>query len=318
MPMARSFQWIPLVGAAMALAGPVAAAPIDVIFDPPKDGVVSEVVDFDRAKITIWPTNKDGKDIVATDPLAAQWPYETEIGTKPKPGQKKANPRAAVGVKQVEGGQNVHDIHQRIEELPYTPPKKSLALAVDPSVGEISDLSIESIAFDSSTNLYGLSNIFGTIARKVGVGTTVTIPDLYADTNGDGIIGAGDVLYTLVDLNIFLDQTHSFNFGDTFDIANGVIAGLEGLWFSASPFVFDPATGFSTDGVPVGAKAFAAGGFTGTGVLESNHGVTATPEPSTWGMMLLGLGLVGSTLRRKRSQAGSRSRQAGGLAGGTA
>lgn len=57
-----------------------------------------------------------------------------------------------------------------------------------------------------------------------------------------------------------------------------------------------------------------AGGtvFASQGVIAPTDtgggGVTAVPEPSTWAMMIVGCGLVGSTMRRRKTAVATRVR----------
>ena len=54
----------------------------------------------------------------------------------------------------------------------------------------------------------------------------------------------------------------------------------------------------------VGAVDFLNSGTTGyEKVLFSFSGVAAVPEPSTWAMMIVGLGLMGFSLRRNKAGA---------------
>jgi PEP-CTERM motif len=153
--------------------------------------------------------------------------------------------------------------------------------------GEESDLSLESVFFDPVTHTYSLQDLFGTIQHDLGKYVEVAIPDLYADTNGDGSLGAGDVLYSLVDMNFYLKSIPTFTPGEAFSIVNGKVAGLPGMLFSTTEFTFDGATGFAgTD-------------YTGVGIVESEHVLEAVPEPSS--LLLLGSGILGlSGFLRKR------------------
>jgi hypothetical protein len=144
--------------------------------------------------------------------------------------------------------------------------------------GEVSDLSIESLLFDPVSGKFELVNIFGTLADRQ-ITDEVLIPDLFGDTNKDGVLGDSDVLYSLVDLNIYLNSIPSFSLGDSFAVVDGTTLALPGMSFSTTPFTFDAGTGFS--GTP----------YTGTGVAEGEHGVSVIPEPSA--IVLFGTGLLG-------------------------
>lgn len=156
--------------------------------------------------------------------------------------------------------------------------------------GEESDLRLESLFYNSASNTYSLQDLFGTIQHRLGNFAVVKVPDLYADTNGDGTLGSGGVLYSLVDMNAYLNNIPSFTEGGTFSIVNGTVAGLPGMLFSTTDFTFDPSTGFSgTD-------------FTGDGVVESEHDLESVPEPGS--LLLLGSGVLGlSGILRNRLRA---------------
>jgi hypothetical protein len=63
------------------------------------------------------------------------------------------------------------------------------------------DLRIESII--AGPHGFQLADIFNTISLSRGDNVPVTIPDLYA-ANADRTLTSGGLLYSLVDLNIFL------------------------------------------------------------------------------------------------------------------
>ncbi|RFP08660.1 MULTISPECIES: PEP-CTERM sorting domain-containing protein [unclassified Duganella] len=185
------------------------------------------------------------------------------------------------------------DVKNRTIPLPK---KKDGPLAAGPITegGEMADLSLEAIQFDSVSGTYSLEGLFGRLQVELGNGVFLSIPDLYADTNGDGVIGDGDLLYSMVDINTYLKAPPSFNLGDTFDIVNGSVAGLPGMKFSTTPFDFDPATGFS-NGTP----------FTGVGDVESLHDVASVSEPGT--VFLFCAALAGLAVSRRRQENLSRS-----------
>ena len=110
----------------------------------------------------------------------------------------------------------------------------------------------------------------------------VRIPDLYADTNNDGTIGAGDVLYSLVDLPDYLNAVPTFNFGDIFSVVNGAVPGLQGMYFSSTDFSISATAD----------KGFNYTPYTGTAMVKTDHSLAAVPEPSTLALVSVGLGLL--------------------------
>lgn len=149
--------------------------------------------------------------------------------------------------------------------------------------GPASLLYIESLIYDPDAHLLELEGVFDQLVRGAGSNATVRIPDLFADTNEDGLLGDGDALYSLVELGIYLRSVPSFDLNDTFSIVNGRVATLPGMIFSTTPFTFDPTLLSSTfgdvnlGGVPgfVGTPAY------GMATLLAIHEVTSIPEPAT-------------------------------------
>ncbi len=163
--------------------------------------------------------------------------------------------------------------------------------------GPVSDLSAEAVFSDpDNPGKFAIGNVFTEMGRKVGT-AYVAIPDLYADTNGDGTLDSGDVLYSLVVLNTYLNNIPTVNLGDTFSIVNGTVAGLDGMMFSTTPFVFNPDTG-----------DFTGTDYKGEGYVLSIHLPKDTPEPST--LVLLGSSILGvSGFLRKRPRIEVRGRR---------
>lgn len=147
---------------------------------------------------------------------------------------------------------------------------------------------IETIYYDSVKGEFYLGNNFDAIYAAVGANVSVRIPDLFADTNSDGKIGDGDILYSLVDLADYLTSVPGFNFGDSFDIVNGTVAGLKGMYFSTTDFVFSSTA----------ENGFSWTPYTGKATAKADHElVTNVPESS--GVALFGLSLIALGLMRK-------------------
>jgi hypothetical protein len=66
--------------------------------------------------------------------------------------------------------------------------------------GAQQQLKIEALFIDPVTHDVFLGSISDFVDRAY-LGRTLRVPDLWADTNGDAMIGNGDLLYSLVDLN---------------------------------------------------------------------------------------------------------------------
>jgi len=239
-----------------------------VIRPRPENGKLTETTSAKDAEVTIEVTDGNNK-VIPND----RFPRKFGLGTENDNG-----PTITIPIPDKVGSLGgdsvpVIDVRQTLKILRQS--------------GEVSDLSIESVIFDPTSGTFELVNIFGTLAQR-GIADEVLIPDLFGDTNKDGVLGDGDVLYSLVDLNIFLNSIPIFNLEDSFAIVNGTTPALPGMSFSSTPFAFDSETGFS--GTP----------YTGAGVAEGEHGVTVVPEPSAIGLLglgLLGLGVVSSFAR---------------------
>ena len=148
---------------------------------------------------------------------------------------------------------------------------------------------LESQYFDPKSQTYKLESNFDFIYHDLGMGANVKFPDLFADTNGDGVIGNGDYLYSYVNLEQFLAKgIPSFTPGEVSSIVNGVVAGLPGMEFSTAAFTFDPSSGWTSDG-----------SFTGDGVVEADHELMPTPEPSSLLLLASSVLGVGGLLRKQ-------------------
>lgn len=238
----------------------------------PSDGILREHVK-DTSNVTVWLTDEK-KQIIN----APNWPKSKEIGAGttgefyiPNAVQMQPNDPIDKHVK-------VKDVLQRITKV---------------DTGATASLEIEALYRDPTTNKYVLGNIFGAILAEKGYGFEVRVPDLFADINGGGL-GAGDELYSLVDLNAFMPSLPAFSLGDQFTITNGLVADLPGMIFSTTPFLFDENVGFI--GTP----------FTGIGSTDGFHGLTATTVPEPMSVVLSGLGVMSMAAVYKRRRSSQR------------
>jgi len=234
-----------------------------------------------NATVTVSLTGQDGRVLHVED-----WPQTK----KASPGKPAEFDIPMVAFDSLGDSHRVFDVRQTLKIQPTTSNFSPLALSQG---AEISDLSLEAVYQDPTTHQYALDNTYGAIAAIRGTNVEVAVPDLFADTNHDGILGEGDYLYSLVDMNTYLQTPQqTFNFGDEFNIVNGQVTGLPGMLFSTTEFTFDPGTGFS--GTP----------FTGAGTMEGVHLPTATPEPTSTLFLASGvLTSCGYAWRRRRKRA---------------
>lgn len=246
-----------------AVVSPCGAA---VSFPRPVEGVVTEECDHRLCEYMVWVTDARGGIIPAFGfPMRkfaalgeeAVFNIPERVQTGPNPGNDEA----------------VFDVFQRTRIVADS--------------GEENSLAIESVLFDPDTSTFALANIFGTLAERVGVGTKVRVPDLFADVNGDGVLGDGDVLHSLVDLTVFLAAVPTFQPGEVFEIIDGVAATLPGMMFSTSEFSFSETTGFT--GTP----------YSGPASVEAFHGLTAIAEPPAAGLLATALVLLGFARYRR-------------------
>jgi hypothetical protein len=116
------------------------------------------------------------------------------------------------------------------------------------------------------------------IATQLGPGGHIAVPDLYGDTNHDGKLDGGDVLYTAVNLADYIPANPSFNLGESFTMSGGISAQLPGMLFGTQPITLDAS---APDGFSNPAP------FTGDGIALTEHANTVVPEPEPGVVMLM-------------------------------
>lgn len=146
---------------------------------------------------------------------------------------------------------------------------------------------LETIYFDPALGEFYLGSNFDAIFDAFGPKGAVRIPDLYADTNLDLMIGPGDVLYSLVDLADYMPAVPAFDFGDVFSIVNGQVPGLPGMYFSTTDFVISPSASAGFDWTP----------YTGDATVLTDH-TLQVPEPHLLLLMALAAARVVRGRRR--------------------
>jgi hypothetical protein len=177
------------------------------------------------------------------------------------------------------------------------------AAAPDPAGAE-NYLNIESLYKDPLTGLWTFEGAFAQYDHRSGGQTGLRIPDLYADTNHDGAIGAGDVLYSWVDLRVYPDALPIYVMGGSFNIVNGVVAGLPGMWFSATEIYLDPLLGPQPTGgqwfnsTQTTAGALAAAASDNALALTEHELLPPVPEPASWVSFAAGLACLLGLKRR--------------------
>ena len=108
------------------------------------------------------------------------------------------------------------------------------------NAGEVSELEVFAFEPDGVDFLVTPFNDY--VRMQLGWNQDLRIPDLYADTNGDGGLGEGDVLFSAVNLVDYFagGLASDYSFGDQFSVVNGAVTQLPGFFFGLDPFVRDP------------------------------------------------------------------------------
>jgi hypothetical protein len=270
-----------VVSAQPASASPIVLPQIDPPLVPNEFGqIITTFWSADKPTPKMWPTDAKGKEI--------QGPNIPKVGdafelsrTKKTPPQK---------------GQKLWSVSFDLPKLVQTGQENGKVTDAEVKDGivkwfdskgiQLAQLNLESTSQDPATGEYRLDNIFGVLAANRGL-EEVDIPLLVGDTNGDGEVGGpDDLLYNLVDLRFYLAGTPSSD--DFFTIINGTVTSLPGMFFSTSPFTFDPLTGFS--GTPYSGPAYVGG----------SASAAAVPEAGTLALVATFLLPLVATIRRGR------------------
>ena len=155
--------------------------------------------------------------------------------------------------------------------------------------GASSNFSVEALGHED--NQFVLVSVLTALADLLGINTPIGLAQFYADTNGDGMIGQADQLFSLVDLAMFLDAPTPFTVGDAFVISNGTSPGIPGWLFSTNEITFDPAHGFVVSAA-----------FSGTAVVGAVSTAAAVlPEPDMMPLLATAFALLVISLRLTRS-----------------
>jgi len=177
---------------------------------------------------------------------------------------------------------------------------------------------INATGLDEGTHL---AHLHGRFSNGVS-GTPVNsiLPDPSDDADGDGFVELGEALpdYGAIILNMDAIGTgSSINYSNMFDLTDPSVYGFVGGDMNNPKYSIDdligademsldlreliihgqsvPSVGAGTPGEVDGTAGFKV-------LLPTLGGeVSAVPEPATWLMMMLGFGVLGSVMRRKRN-----------------
>lgn len=118
-------------------------------------------------------------------------------------------------------------------------------------------------------------------------------------TEGQGLIGTGSGSV----ITFLFGDVANVDFTNVF-VNNGMadfFATVSGTTANSVTITGVPIFGGATNTLHVGGTVLANNGTNGIGSYGGALGFTpAVPEPATWGMMLLGFGVMGASLRRRR------------------
>jgi hypothetical protein len=133
------------------------------------------------------------------------------------------------------------------------------------------------------------------IASIDGPGVTISVPDLYSsnDPNSDA------TLYEAVNLSVYMANLPAFNIGDTFNVVNGTVAGLPGMFFGTVEQTLDPSSPSGFDNPSP---------YSGPGYTLSAHDNVVTPEPTY--IFPVGAVMIMLAIRRKAERLSGRRRLA--------
>jgi PEP-CTERM motif len=175
------------------------------------------------------------------------------------------------------------------------------AVAISGTRGVITSIAYDPVSkflYGNTTGAFSGSDILYRIDTSTGVATTIgslAVSNIFGLGFGqDGSLfgSAGGSLYSLNTLTAATGLIGSSSGGSLFDLAtrpeDNVLFASPG---TNSLLTLNKTTGASTTVGPFGSTLNIAGlAFVGG----------AVPEPTTWGMMIAGFGIVGATMRRKR------------------
>jgi len=143
-------------------------------------------------------------------------------------------------------------------------------------------------------NMNGVTGTFGSTPTQAGfpngTGTFTFTDEFFFDFNANGV-GSGSVTNNIVRLGSFATDINFTSI--TFNGAAGTFENVGGT--STASFTNVPLTGGRQTLVISGSST---GGASYSG--EVSVLANAVPEPATWALMLMGFGLVGTSLRGRR------------------
>jgi hypothetical protein len=154
-------------------------------------------------------------------------------------------------------------------------------------------------------------------AATLAVGDGWTLFGFGATNSSIYDVATGDATYdfTLTQAAL-LDVTDAFDFGDTFSFSNFGVKFADTGAFDSIDYTNNPDIAFAGTSYSKGSFLLSAGTYSISGIATASPSgaggsfirlsavpTAAVPEPATWGMMILGFGLIGGAMRRRPTMA---------------
>ncbi len=168
----------------------------------------------------------------------------------------------------------------------------------DPGAGLALSASNQTFGVLAGTTGFVNSNAFATSDLTFTL-TGNTIAIFRALATGSAMVDQGGVGNQVESIN---GAVYLRVFGPSSSAGDGFQSSEDGMAFAASSIAAPASKTATLSGTFANVTGFAKVGFLGTEVsIGALSNVAAVPEPESWAMLLLGMGLVGSMMRRRRS-----------------